>query len=255
MTTKSSIKVKSALGHEIDNLYLIQTPKSKSIAILFPGGDGTCDKPILHYARKATFLSGCDVLSLEYGFYRANKTYNKDLFQQTVEEANETIQKCLCNSYENIYFISKSLGTSIAGEVNKLIGFEEIRNLFLTPTINTIPYIENLKCTVVVGTNDKFFPMEYIEKVKNLPFVDLNIIRNATHSLEIEDNYVESLEILGAVTRMCENFVNQKISNITKVQIKGTFMSSFENCILINDKVKGPRLIGPFQTSYFQHYS
>ena len=56
---------------------------------MVPGGDGTCDKPLLYYARKATLLSGCDKVS----------------------------------------------------------------NLFLTPTVNTIPHIMNSICTVVVGTN------------------------------------------------------------------------------------------------------
>lgn len=207
MINKSTVQVKSNFGHEINNLFLTQTPKSNSIVILFPGGEGNCDKPLLHYARKATLLSGCDVLSLEYGFYRANKDYNEEFFKQTVEEVKEAINKCSCSSYENIYFISKSVGTIIAGEISKVIGYDKVSNLFLTPTINTIPYIENSKCTVVVGTKDKFFPKEYIEKVSNLSSVNLKTINNATHSLEIGDNYIKSLEILGAVAKLCESFV------------------------------------------------
>lgn len=210
MINKSLINVISTFGHEINNLFLVHTPKSKSIVILFPGGDGNCDNPVLHYARKATLLSGSDVLSLEYGYYRANKTFKTELFDQTVEEVKEAVQKCLSCSYENIYFISKSLGTSIAGEISKFIGYDKVSNLFLTPTANTIPHIINTKCTVVVGTNDKHFPKEQIDKIKNCPSVKLNIISNAAHSLEIEDNYIESLEILGSVTRICANFVSMK---------------------------------------------
>ncbi|WP_291580333.1 alpha/beta hydrolase [Clostridium sp. UBA6640] len=207
MISKSTIRVKSTFGHDIYNLFLLQPPKPKSIVILFPGGDGSCDKPLLRYARKATLLSGCDVLSLEYGYYRANKSYKTEFFEQTVKEVNEAIEKCLDNSYENIYFISKSLGTAIAGEISKLIGYDKVNNLFLTPIVDTIPHIINSKCTIIVGTNDKFFPKEYINKVNIYDSVNLNIINNASHSLEIEDNYIESLEILGIVTKLCASFV------------------------------------------------
>lgn len=210
MINKSTIRVNSSFGHEINNLFLMQAPKSKSIVVLFPGGEGTCDNPILHYARKATLLSGCDVLSLEYGYYKANKTFKSEIFRQTLEEVNAAIQQCLTNSYENIYFISKSLGTSFAGEISKLIGCNKVNNLFLTPTVETIQYIINSKCTVVVGTNDKFFPKEYIDKISKCPFVNLNIISGAAHSLEIADNYIKSLEILSYVTKLCESFVSRK---------------------------------------------
>lgn len=207
LINKSTIQIKSNFGHEINNLFLSHTPKSKSIVILFPGGEGNCDKPLLHYARKATLLSGCDVLSLEYGYYRTNKDYNEEFFNQTVEEVKEAIHKCACRSYENIYFISKSLGTIIAGEISKAIGYDKVSNLFLTPTMNAISYITNSKCTVVIGTKDKVFPKEYIEKVSNLPSVNLKVINDATHSLEIEDNYIKSLEILVDVAKLCESFV------------------------------------------------
>lgn len=210
MINKSIIQVKSSFGHDIHSLFLSQSPKTKSIVVLFPGGNGSSDKPLIHYAKKATLLSGCDVLSLEYGYYRANKSYKSEFFEQTVKEVNETIQICLANSYENIYFISKSLGTSIAGEISKLIGYDKVNNLFLTPTINTIPHIINSKCTVIVGTNDNHFPKEHIDKINIYPSVNLQIIDNATHSLEIEDSYIESLEILGSVTKLCASFVCKK---------------------------------------------
>lgn len=147
------------------------------------------------------------MLSLEYGYYRANKDYKEEFFKQTVEEVKEAIHKCACSSYENIYFISKSLGTIIAGEISELIDYDKVSNLFLTPTISTIPYIMNSKCTVVVGTKDKVFPKECIEKVSNLPSVNLKVINDATHSLEIDDNYIKSLEILVDVAKLCESFV------------------------------------------------
>jgi hypothetical protein len=60
---------------------------------------------------------------------------------------------------------------------------------------------------MIVGSNDKFFTKEHIDKIRKYDFVNLNIIDNASHSLEIEDNYIKSLEILGIVTKLCASFV------------------------------------------------
>ena len=211
MINKSFIQVKSSWGQDIHNLFLTHSPKADSIVILFPGGDGSCDKPILHYARKAALLSGCDVLSLEYGYFRTNNSFRSEFFEQTIKELNETINICLSNNlYKNVYFISKSLGTSIAGEISKIIGYDKVNNLFLTPTVKTIPHIINSKCTVIVGTNDKYFPKEFIDRIGTYPTVDLHIINNAVHSLEADDSYKESIEILSTVAGLCESFVRKE---------------------------------------------
>ena len=207
MIKKSYITVRSSWGQDINNLFLTQEEKSNSVVILFPGAGYSCDKPMLHFARKATLQSGCDVLSLEYGYLKTNNSFKSEFLEQTIKEANEGITMCLSNSYKKIYFISKSMGTTIAGEISKFIGYEKINNLFLTPTTKAIPHIIKSKCTVVVGSNDNVFPKESIDKISNHPLIDLNIINNATHSLEIDNNYKQSLEILVSVTNICANFV------------------------------------------------
>ncbi|MGG7162362.1 alpha/beta hydrolase [Clostridium ihumii] len=211
MINKFIVKINSCFGQELDNLFLTHTPKSKSIVVIFPGSDGTCSDPILHYARKATLLSGCDVLSLEYGYYKANKTYEENFLKQIVFESKEVIKKCMDNSYENIFFISKSLGTVIAGEISKFIGYDKVDNLFLTPIIDTMQYMKNCKCDVIVGTNDKFFNKQYINEIEKYDLVNLYIIEDATHSLEIDNSYIKSLEILEYVTKLCAKFVRVKI--------------------------------------------
>lgn len=205
LINRSFIKVKSSFGHEIENLYFTHSLKANSIVILFPGSDYSCDKPILHYARKATLLSGCDVLSLEYGYFKGNNEPYEDFMERIIKESYEAVQLCLSNSYENIYFISKSLGTIVAGEISDLIGYKKINNLFLTPTKETIKYIMKSDCSIVVGTNDKFFSKQEIEAVAN-PFVNMHIIDGAVHSLEVDD-YIKSIQILSDVTKICANFV------------------------------------------------
>ncbi|MFL0270090.1 alpha/beta hydrolase [Candidatus Clostridium radicumherbarum] len=206
MINKSVIKVKSSWGHEIENLYLTNSPKSDSLVVLFPGSGYICDKPLLYYARKATLLYGCDVLSLEYGYFRSNEEPSLDFKDRIVKESYEAVELCLSKSYENIYFISKSLGTVVAGEVSELIGYEKVKNLFLTPTKDTVKHILKSRCSIVVGTKDKFFTKGDIETVTNSS-VSVHIIENAVHSLEVDDDYTKSIHILSEVTNICADFV------------------------------------------------
>ena len=119
----------------------------------------------------------------------------------------EAVHLCLSNSYKNIYFISKSLGTTIADEISKSLGYDKVNNFFLTPIVNTIEYIASTKCTVIVGSKDKQFSKEHIEKINLFPWVDLQVIDNTSHSLEVEGSCKCSLEILSRVTNLYENFV------------------------------------------------
>ncbi|MFA5523415.1 MAG: hypothetical protein WDA24_03575 [Tissierellales bacterium] len=170
----------------------------------------SCDRPLLHYARKAALLSGCDVLSLEYGYFKTNNSFRSDYLEQTIHEAYETIQIALSNSYKRIFFISKSLGTSIAGNISELLGYDIINNMFLTPISHTIPHIIKSKCTVVVGTNDKFFSKENIDLIATYSSVNLHIINDAKHSLEVDEDCMKSIEILKDITGLCLDFVSKK---------------------------------------------
>lgn len=208
MIKESYITVKSFFGHNINNLFLTHESKSDSVVILFPGANYSCDSPLLYFAREGTLASGCDVLSLEYGYFRTS-SFKREFLEHTIKEVSKSIEICLTNSYKNIYFISKSLGTVIAGEISRDLGYDKVDNLFLTPLPNTIPHITNLKSTIVVGSKDEYFSKENIEKINTYPFVDLHIVDNATHSLEIDEDYKGSIEILRNITDLCVEFVSK----------------------------------------------
>lgn len=210
MIKKSYITIKSSWGHEINHLFLSHEPKSESLVILFPGAGYSCDKPLLHYARKVALLLGCDVLSLEYGYVKTNEGFKPEFIQPIIKETQEAIQECLAKQYKKIYFISKSLGTSVAGEISKAIGYDKVENLFLTPIKHTIPHIINSKCIVVVGDQDKLFPKESIDEIRKYKLVDTHVISEANHSLETEDSYRRSLEILNTVAMLYEKFIGSK---------------------------------------------
>jgi hypothetical protein len=200
------IEIQSSFGHKITNLLLEHEKKSSKLVVIFPGGKGHCDVPLLHYARKVTLESGCDVLSLEYGYLRTEGGFDQRYIEEVVKDCKETI-KCLIDKYDDVYFIAKSFGTLVCGDILRGMGYSGAKVMYLSPLEYTIPHILAMESTVVVGTRDKFFAREHIDMIKGHENVDIHVIKGATHSLEIRDSFEKSLEVLRSVCKLYVQFV------------------------------------------------
>ena len=110
----SDVVVKAYEGHDIHSEFCKQSEETKSFVVIFPGGNYSCDKPLLHYARIAALIAGHDVLCLSYGRKEPIKG-PVDSIEVETQECYDAIRKCVIDNYKEIYFISKSLGTDIAG--------------------------------------------------------------------------------------------------------------------------------------------
>lgn len=207
MIEVSKIVVKAYEGHDINNEFYRQSEKGESLVVIFPGGNYSCDKPLLHYARKAALIEGHDVLCISYGRKEPLKGVVDSLEFETKESFN-AIKECTTKNYKNIYFISKSLGTVIAGRISKELGYDKVKNIFMTPISETVTHIVNSKCLVIVGTKDNNFPSESIEIVRKFDGVELVLIEGAKHSLELNNDLDGCLKILNQVTNLCVRFIN-----------------------------------------------
>ena len=158
--------------------------------------------PLLYYVRDASLQAGCDVICLQYFFQCSQVKYNHvDDFLQVCDDCYRAIHHFVhdANTYENIVFLSKSLGTLFAGEAAALFGEKNIRHFFLTPLPETIPYIEKLESIVIAGSKDSYFSKENIESIRGLPLPTVKIIDEADHSLENAQDYAHSVTILSNI--------------------------------------------------------
>lgn len=79
---------------------------------------------------------------------------------QSIEEIKSTVLSQLqaydLSKYDDIVFVSKSLGTLVAGWIAEKICIEA-RHIYLTPIKETLHYIQNCKNIIIVvaGTKDK----------------------------------------------------------------------------------------------------
>lgn len=102
------------------------------------------------------------MLSLEYGFVKTGRALAKDMFGHIVNESIAAVSQCAPWDYDRIFLISKSFGTMVAGEARKRFPDIRIQSLYLTPIPAALPYLSKDSCTVVIGNQDRYFPISLL---------------------------------------------------------------------------------------------
>jgi hypothetical protein len=213
MIDKNEVTLNSSFGRVVNNMFLYHVEESKNIAILFPGADNSTDIPTLHYARKAALLSGCDVLSLEYGYaINYNTLSQPEIIDTVIDECYEVIKRCVKNEYERIFLISKSMGHFISLRISEQLDIKRIKHICYTPIDINDSDIVKYECVVFTGTKDKWLSMAARNELANYSNVDFIQMKDAVHSLEIDDNYKQSIKILEYITDKCFDFIKNNVA-------------------------------------------
>ncbi|OWA37701.1 alpha/beta hydrolase [Saccharibacillus sp. O16] len=197
------LNIPSVWGTEMKQKHYQIYDGNKKLVVLFPGQNYPCHKPVLHFAGTSAIQSGFDLLALEYGYQAARTELKRSEVQTVAEESYESVRR-VAGRYEQIVFISKSLGTVIAGEVQEKLGIP-IKQIFMTPIQETLPYINKCQGVVVYGTKDPAFS----EELEHQIHTETTIIRiaHANHALETDDTE-ESIEILKQLVKVYDDVLN-----------------------------------------------
>ncbi|WP_148449997.1 alpha/beta hydrolase [Gorillibacterium timonense] len=183
------LKPKLIAAHEGNN----------KLVVLFPGKNYSCETPLFYYAGSMALQCDYDVLEMEYGYQVKRVGYNPEDLLKVVEDCFAAI-KPIAGSYHRIVFISKSLGTLVAGEVHRLLHLP-IHHVYLTPLADTIPYINSSSSFVITGENDVFFGEQELQAIDLTSVSRLIRIPHADHGLETGD-VREDLSILNQVVHI-----------------------------------------------------
>jgi len=212
MIDRSEIVIESKNGNTLHNMLLTHSEGANSVAVLFPGGNNSTDLPTLHYARKASLLSGCDVLSLEYGYKIGVSTLRQpEVIKAVIDECYKAVNECLEKNYKNIFFISKSIGHTVSFRLDDMLKDKVIKHICYTPINSHVPDIITRDCIVFTGTKDKWFSKQDVNELMKYPNIEIIQVENAAHSLEIDDDYRESIRILENITDKCAAYILKNI--------------------------------------------
>lgn len=176
--------------------------RTQKLMVLFPGMGYTCDKPLLHYAKAYGFLYGYDILCINYGKMTFDKSKVLSSIAPAYEIAKEALNMINLTNYEKIIFISKSLGTVVAGQLSKEYTMD-IQNIFLTPLKETIPYMENSEDVTISGDHDPMLSCDNLQLIQEQPITSF-VFPNANHSLEVKKDPVQSIDYLHQVAKIYE---------------------------------------------------
>lgn len=183
----------------------------KKIAVLFPGIGYTCDKPLLYYAGKLAAGKGYEILKVEYGNFpsgiKGDKEKMIEAFQSGLEQTEDILSQVCWEEYEDILFISKSIGTVISAAFAKKYKLN-VKNILFTPLKQTFPFADN-NSIVFHGTADPWANTDDIVEMCKKLEIPLFLTERGNHSLETGD-VIEDLINLKIIMKEVNMFMELK---------------------------------------------
>lgn len=175
----------------------------KKLVVLFPGVNYTTDCPLLYYAAFVYESRDYEKIMITYGdAVKKNKKYYEclDDIKKVVLKQLKTIN---FSEYEDIVFVSKSMGTVIAGWLEESLSVG-VKHIYLTPVKETLPYIKKDKniIAVVAGTKDQHMDIDVLKEICEKEKVYLKQIEGAGHRLEIKEDINKTIEIVKDVAAL-----------------------------------------------------
>lgn len=185
---------------------LVKAPDK--VAVFFPGIGYHCDKPLLYYTKQLARKKGYEILEVPYGNFpvgvKGNAEKMMQAFFSALEQAEGILKEVCWENYTQILFVSKSIGTAVAGSYARQHALET-RNIFFTPVEQTFQCISQ-EGIVFHGTSDPWAETEQVEKECDAMNLPLYKVVGANHSLETEDA-IENIHNLGRVMDIVNRYI------------------------------------------------
>ena len=187
------------------------------LACLFPGIGYTCDKPLLYYSGKMLRAMGWEVRQVPYtGFpsgIKGDREKMKAAAELALSQAEKLLQDVNWEGYEEILFVSKSVGTVVSG-LYAIHHHVPCRSVLFTPVEETFQFIPG-KAIVFHGTADPWARSEAVLEGCRRAGLPLFVTPGANHSLET-GKVEKDIEILGETMKKVSAFIQGKAAEIQR---------------------------------------
>ena len=197
------------------------TPAGKTFAMsklaaIFPGIGYTIDKPLLYYSHRAAASLGYEVKQLSYSGFpqnvRGDKNKMAECYQIALTQAKEMLADVDLSAYDDVLFIGKSIGTTVAADLAaKSLSASLIRFVLYTPLEDT--FVFPFKNAVVfTGTDDPWVggSESRIAEFCRERAIPCFVIPKANHSLET-GNPLTDIKNLLHVMEETEKFITTHV--------------------------------------------
>lgn len=173
----------------------------KKLAVMFPGMNYNSDKPLLYYTKKILSKENYDIVSIAYGELPKEK---KPAFGIAIKKAKEALKDINWINYDTILFVSKSIGTILAGVIASNLT-KDIKHIYLTPVNETLEFISG-DVVVFSGKEDPMINTKDLVKECKNKEIELYLYDNCNHSIETGD-VNRDIKILSDIIEKCEEYI------------------------------------------------
>lgn len=183
----------------------------KKVAVLFPGIGYHTDKPLLYYSKKLAREREYEIIEIKYGELPSEVKGNPDkmleAFRKALQYATEQLTTVKFNTYNEVLFISKSVGTAVAATYAKEHHINA-RQIYYTPVAESFEAIGQ-EGIVFHGTADPWAETAKIRKECEKRKLPLYLTENANHSMETE-NVGKDLEIMKEIMEKTAAYMDER---------------------------------------------
>ncbi len=186
---------------------------STKIAVYFPGIGYHCDKPLLYYSRNiACKLGYKNYINISYSYnagnIRGNNEKMKEAYEALFLQAEAGLADISWSEYDDVLFISKSIGTIIAASYAKKYGLKCARHILYTPLAQTYLFAPDY-AIAFIGTADPWSDTDEIIRLSNANHIPLTVYDGCNHSLECS-NTLKNLETLNDIMQRTMDFCDRR---------------------------------------------
>lgn len=173
----------------------------KGMVISFTGSWGV-DIPLLYYSVSIFSDKGYDVERISC------KCLDENEFEALYESIKQYIISLKLSDYEDVVFVSKSLGTYISCKLKEELGISA-RLVLYTPVEETVPYMKNDNDIIFVATGDedKFMPENRLVSLCHKENLHYWIEKGVGHSMEITGNLSKNLLVIQNVITKLQTLI------------------------------------------------
>ena len=179
---------------------------SGGLAVAFPGTGFTTKEVLFQQCISVYDKKGYQIIELDFSMIPFKTIETVD---EAVEEANKQtviqLENIIFEEYEDVVFISKSLGTVCAGWLEHQLNICP-RQLYLTPIPETFTYIDgNSKViALVLGTIDKLMSADRLTAFCIPNQIHYLIVKGVGHNLKDDDSKERTELINKEISSLCK---------------------------------------------------
>ena len=217
MVSSGQLKIKGYNGRLVKNRFFKQSVDKQEVALIFPGHGYNSNMPLLYYTIRTILSCGLNVLAVDYDysntpeFMKESQRTRSDWLIEDVEAALKVIteeenQKVVC-------LTGMSLGTQALGYLLETHeNLRDAKTIWFTPLIRNPELMEQMlthmkDAVMVVGTKDPHYDRDIVDRLNATTQLSGIIIDGGNHSLEIEGDVTQSLQVLMQIVAILEQFL------------------------------------------------